>query len=557
MASIPVVLSSNNVAAAGSATTIGGATTEKQPWPNSKDDYELRDVIGVGATAVVHGAYCIPRNEKCAIKRINLEKWNTSMDELLKEIQAMSSCNHENVVTYHTSFVVREELWLVLRLLEGGSLLDIIKHKMRTANCKQGVFDEATIATVLKEVLKGLEYFHSNGQIHRDIKAGNILIGDDGTIQIADFGVSAWLATGRDLSRQKVRHTFVGTPCWMAPEVMEQDHGYDFKADIWSFGITAIEMATGTAPYHKYPPMKVLMLTLQNDPPTLDTGADDKDQYKAYGKTFRKMIVECLQKEPSKRPTASELLKHAFFKKAKDRKYLTQTLLQSGPSMETRVHKAAKRQPGASGRLHRTVTGEWVWSSEEEDNVSGNGGRKNPSSDSESEDRPINRLERADSSDSDREETTPEITPSVSSATVTPGTAGATAALSPDELNAMMAQMPSPSSEGSGTAAAAAAGEAPPVNLVLRMRNLRRELHDIRFEFVIGKDTADGIATELVDAGLVDPLDTRPMAIHLQQLIAQVATMKTITFQLSSGIQPGEVPDERSLVGYAQISITD
>uniref|UniRef100_A0A182JDZ4 non-specific serine/threonine protein kinase n=1 Tax=Anopheles atroparvus TaxID=41427 RepID=A0A182JDZ4_ANOAO len=513
------------------------------PWPNSRDDYELNDVIGVGATAVVHNAYCVPRKEKCAIKRINLEKWNTSMDELLKEIQAMSSCNHENVVTYHTSFVVKEELWLILRLLEGGSLLDIIKHRMRTVNCRHGVFDESTIATVLKEVLKGLEYFHSNGQIHRDIKAGNILLGDEGTVQIADFGVSAWLATGGDLSRQKVRHTFVGTPCWMAPEVMEQDHGYDFKADIWSFGITAIEMATGTAPYHKYPPMKVLMLTLQNDPPTIDTGADEKDQYKAYGKTFRKLIGECLQKEPSKRPTASELLKHPFFKKAKDRKYLTQTLLATGPSMETRVHKAAKRQAGASGRLHRSMTGEWVWSSEEEDNV-----KAHESDDSETEERPMNRLERMDSSSSETEDTSERsgitVTGSTQSdqKTIEASAAAATAAVS--AANASLGAM----TIGGGDASV-------PVNLVLRMRNANRELNDIQFEFVVGKDSAEDIATELVGAGLLDELDVAIMSANLQKLIDNRGTLRTVTFQLRSGCAPGEQLDEKSLVGYAQISL--
>ncbi|XP_040563949.1 STE20/SPS1-related proline-alanine-rich protein kinase [Lepeophtheirus salmonis] len=478
-------------------------------WPNSPEDYELREVIGVGATAVVHAALCKPRNEKCAIKRINLEKWNTSMDELLKEIQAMSSCNHENVVTYFTSFVFKEELWLVLRLLNSGSLLDIIRHKLKTQDCKSGVLDEVTIATVLKEVLRGLEYLHNNGHIHRDIKAGNILLGSEGQVQIADFGVSAWLVTGGEMNRAKSRHTFVGTPCWMAPEVMEQVTGYDYKADIWSFGITAVELATGTAPYHKYPPMKVLMLTLQNEPPTLDTNAEDKEQYKAFGKTFRKMISECLQKDPSKRPTATELLKHQFFKsKAKDRKYLQQNIIASAPTIDSRSQKIKNpKRSGTSGRLHKNTEGDWVWSSDEDD-------------------------------DDDDDEETENPRPKKKSIAV--GGDSSTTKTKDSSRSPMV------SSNIHKT-----------LNLVLRMRNPKRELNDIRFEYQPSKDTAEGIANELLGTSLIGKEDLSTMALNLKQLVTNPPPNKVMTFRVVTGFNGNEEADEKSLLGFAQLSLTD
>ncbi|XP_051117545.1 serine/threonine-protein kinase BLUS1 [Andrographis paniculata] len=287
----------------------------EKKFPLSAKDYKLYEEVGEGVSATVYRALCVPLNEIVAIKVLDLEKCNSDLDGIRREVQTMILIDHPNLLRAHCSFATGHNLWVVMPFMAGGSCLHIMKSAYPEG------FEEHVIATLLRDVLKALVYLHAHGHIHRDVKAGNILLDADGTVKLADFGVAACMYDTGD--RQRSRNTFVGTPCWMAPEVMQQLHGYDFKADIWSFGITALELAHGHAPFSKYPPMKVLLMTLQNAPPGLDYERD-----KRFSKSFREMVATCLVKDPKKRPSSEKLLKHPFFKHGRSNEYLAQSILE-------------------------------------------------------------------------------------------------------------------------------------------------------------------------------------------------------------------------------------
>ena len=308
-------------------------STPKVQYPTSASDYAVKEEIGRGVSAKVYRAECVPLGETVAVKMLDLEDQDPGhLEEIRREVASMSMVSHPNLVMAHCSFVEGQFLWVVMPFLSGGSALNIMKWSHPKG------LDEASIATILKELLKALDYFHRNGNIHRDIKAGNILIDHDGSVKLADFGVSA-ASWG---SGTKPHSTFVGTPCWMAPEVMEQVDGYDFHADIWSLGITVLELCHGHAPFAKYPPMKVLLMTLQNPPPQLE--AEQAETGHHFTRGLRDFVSVCLQKDPKRRPSAAKLLEHRFLKEAKKPDFLVKHLLEAIPSLGERTAQLNERE---------------------------------------------------------------------------------------------------------------------------------------------------------------------------------------------------------------------
>lgn len=300
-----------------------------EEFSSSINDYILEGLIGRGAFAEVKRGKCINPERDVAIKIIDLDSITSDMEDIRQEVATLRLCNHPNVLKYHVSFVYEARLWLVTQLMDKGSCLYVMNEAKKILDVRG--LKEEWLAWILRETLLGLMYFHEHSRIHRDIKAGNILLDGRGKVVIADFGVSRWVKHGSrtgSLLSEDVARTFVGTPCWMAPEVMEQLDGYDFKADIWSFGITALELAKGQAPYANHSPMKVLLCTIQNDPPSLKTYDDEKRDGEPFSQNFKQMTRMCLKKDPKLRPTCARLLSHAFFKKVQSPDLIVNELLQ-------------------------------------------------------------------------------------------------------------------------------------------------------------------------------------------------------------------------------------